>query len=326
MRVGTGCAVGSRLISNRETSLALGLDPDWLTGHTGVQTRCALGDAESIDKLSCAAIREALGSLRLHPSDLGSETVLLHIQSGGYRVMTPPTVTKLAAELGMHTVRCIGIDGACAETIGMFEIAQQYLMMSGLQRAIVSAAADFTEFIDATDRDTAGLFGVGAGAAVMDMTTGAMPTVWKVKARTWSEHSALAEIKAHKFQASGDVVIGTFGFYSMRGRELALVALRLVPELVVELCQEVGWRLDDIDLLIAHQPNPRMLRAGFKRLGMNEARTITLSDKMGNMGPASLLVALDHARRNGRLDTGTRVLLLSFGVGFSAGAIALEWP
>jgi 3-oxoacyl-[acyl-carrier-protein] synthase III len=326
MRVGTGCAVGSRLISNREVSVALGLAPDWLYRHTGVQTRCVLSDAESIDEMSCAAIREALGSAQLQPADLGTETLMLHIQSGGYRVMTPPTVTRLAAELGMHSVRCIGIDGACAETISMFEIAQQYLMMSGLERAIVSAAADFTEFIDVTDRDTAGLFGVGAGAAVIDMTKGAMPTVWKVKARTWSEHSALAEIRAHKFEASSKFVIGTFGFYSMRGQELALVALRLVPELVFDLCAEVGWRSDDIDLVIAHQPNPRMLRAGFKRLGVSEERTLTLSDRMGNMGPASLLVALDHARRNGKLGVGARVLLISFGVGFSAGAMALEWP
>jgi 3-oxoacyl-[acyl-carrier-protein] synthase III len=326
MRVGTGCAVGSQLINNQEVSAALGLAPDWLYKHTGVRTRRVLSDAESIDEMSCASIREALDSAQLRPADLGSETLLLHIQSGGYRVMTPPTVTRLAAELGMHTVRCIGIDGACAETISMFEIAQQYLLMSGLDRAIVSAAADFTEFIDVTDRDTAGLFGVGAGAAVIDITTGAMPTVWKVKARTWSEHTTLAEIRAHKFEASGEAVIGTFGFYSMRGRELALVALRLVPELVSDLCEEVGWRSDDVDLLIAHQPNPRMLRAGFKRLGINEDRTIVLSDQMGNMGPASLLVALDHACRNGKLGAGMRVLFVSFGVGFSAGAMALEWP
>jgi 3-oxoacyl-[acyl-carrier-protein] synthase III len=326
MRMGTGCAVGSRLVSNQEVSLALGLDPNWLYKHTGVQTRCVTSDTESIEDMSCAAISDALNSVQLNPVGLGAETLLLHIQNGGHRVMTPPTAVTLAARLGMHTVRCIGVDGTCGETLSMFEIAQQYLMMGGMERVIVSAAADFTPFIDATDRDTAGLFGVGAGAAVIDMTAGMMPAVWKIKGRTWSEYSALGEIKVHNWEVGSADVTGRFGFYSMRGQELAAVALRLVPPLVFDLCEEVKWRLEDIDLLVAHQPNPRILRAGFKRLGISEDRAITLSDKMGNMGSASLLVALDHARRNGKLQAGARVLLLSFGLGFSAGAMALEWP
>jgi 3-oxoacyl-[acyl-carrier-protein] synthase III len=322
---GLGHAVGSTVISNVEVAKSLGLPSDWFVERTGIHQRRICGDGEDVISLAMSAVTRACADARLDLHTLGQETVLMHIQNG-FTHLTPPAAVVLAGQLGLDGVRVMGLDGVCAEPIAALDAAVCLLEAGRCERVILSSAVDFLSYINPKDPDTAGLFGAGAGALILSNDTrhdrelliGGLH--WESHTRSWQ----MGEIEVQQIRKSDTGVHIDTGFYEMRGQSLYRQALRVLPRVIETTLEQAKWNNDDVELIVIHQPNARLLELASRRLDLNLDVMPMPGRTLGNMGPASLLVNLSLARDEGMLKPGTRVLLLAFGLGFSCGAAAIE--
>ena len=329
---GFGHAVGEVTVSNRDVARRLGRRATWYEERTGIVQRQVSGAGQNALTLAATAVTDALKEAGLSPADLGQDTVLLHIQNG-FSHLTPPAGVVLAGHLGIHDARVAGLDGVCAEPVTALDHALLMLEAGRCRRAVLSASVDFLSYLRPDDQDTAGLFGSGAGAVVLsraddrDDTTAADSVAVRVRALEWETHAAhwdMGDARVRDVHQSDDGLQLSTDFYTMRGQSLYRTFLQYVPPLVQRTLDQAGWRPEDVDLVVSHQPNPRLLELSLQRLGLRPEVVPMPGRTLGNMGPASLLVNLSMARRRGDLEPGSRVLLLAFGLGFSCGAVAVE--
>lgn len=323
--VGSGYAVGSQIVDNRDTSVTLGLPPVWLEERTGIRMRRVCAPGEDVVSLAVSAVGAALGRAGLRAGELGPETRLFYIQNGCTH-LTPPAVILLSNELGMPCVRPVGLDGVCAEPIVALELAAALFSRGNCERAIIASSVDFLSVVSGTDPETAGLFGAGAGALILDRADGTRECGLQALAwETDSSHWDLGIIPLRGYERREKSVLAEFGYYQMQGRKLARKTLVTLPRVLRAVLQDAGWQLDQVDLFVTHQPNARMLEAGARQLGISQDRLVMTGKVLGNMGPASLLVALAMALEDGRIRPGARVLLIAFGLGLSCGVAALRF-
>lgn len=320
---GSGHAVGTATESNERLAESLGLESNWFTKRTGITERRVSGPGQDVLTLAGDAIRAACADAGIALEALGKETVFIHIQNGGH-ALAPPAAIQLASHLGLVDVRVHGIDGVCAEPIVALEEAALLLTSGRCDRAIVSAAVDFMDFVDDHDCGTVGLFGAGAGALVLeraaqDEDSSLISLHWE----THPEYAKLGAIRVLDVERGADGVKITTGYYEMDGAGLAQAALEIVPQVIESVLEEAGWAKEDVDLMVTHQPNARLLEIGIRRMHFDPAVVPMPVRLLGNMGPASLLVNLSLAKRADRMPPGSRILLVAFGLGFSCGAAAL---
>ncbi len=323
---GVGHAVGSTTVSNADLAESLGLDAQWFITRTGIIERRICGPGENVQTLAANAVTSACRQAGVAPSELGAETMLLHIQNG-MTCLTPPSGIILAQSLGLTGVRVLAIDGVCAEPIAAIELAGLMLAAGRCERVIVSAAVDFLGVIDPKDLATVGLFGAGAGAMILTMPSDGdrYTHIKSLRWQTHAEYADLGRIPIHGYEPGPDGVHISVGFYEMDGHGLARAALKVLPALLGAVLEESKWQREDIGLVIAHQPNAKLLDIGMRALHLDPATVPMPVRHLGNMGPASLLVNFSLAQDQGWLTPDLKLLLVAFGLGFSCGAVALEW-
>ncbi|MBX9827301.1 MAG: hypothetical protein K2Y27_20210 [Xanthobacteraceae bacterium] len=320
---GAGHAIGSKVVSNRDTSIALGLDAFSLEERTGIVTRRVCAEGESVTTLAKAAIVRSLEDAGIGVGALGPETVFLYIQNG-LQYLTPPAGIIIVHQLECPRVRVLSLDGVCSEPVHAMEVAALLLEKKRCDRVIICAAVDFMGVVDPRDEDTAGLFGAGAGAIVLRRSgphdTGELRSIaWETDATYWD----LGLIALRGYQSVSEGINAQFSYYQMKGTELARVTVRSIRRLIEKVTFDAGWTIGGIDRFISHQPNPKMLEIGVRKIGIPLDRVAVPGRTLGNMGPASVLVALSMLKADGALPRGMNLLIVSFGLGFSCGCAAL---
>jgi 3-oxoacyl-[acyl-carrier-protein] synthase-3 len=187
------------------------------------------------------------------------------------------------------------------------------------------AAVDFIRTIDPKDTDTAGLFGCGAGAMIVERTRdddsrGLWGLYWENQTKYWD----LGTIKILDANVDDRGVNLKLDFYRMKGQELAKIAMKALPKLLDDVLQQARWTFNDVDLIVTHQPNLRLLEIAARFLKTDRFLMSPVAE-VGNLGPASVLAALSHARESRMIQAGSKILLMSFGLGFSCGASAIAF-
>jgi 3-oxoacyl-[acyl-carrier-protein] synthase-3 len=333
---GIAHVVGSGTVSNTALAESMGLSPDWFVRRTGIVERRVCGPGQDVTTMAVEAVRQALEDAGLSPQDIGPETVLLHVQNG-MTVLTPPAGVLLASALGFGALRVLSVDGVCAEPVAMLDIASMMLANGVCERAIISASVDFLPIINPADTGTAGLFGAGAGAVVLERTDAEEPgggtdaasrrTAITVESIHWATHPEwvdLGRIPVIGHEPNDQGVLVQAGYYDMNGAGLIRAGRQVVPQLVARVLDESGWRREDLDLVLSHQPNVRMLETTIDVLGLDRAIFPMPVVHHGNLGPASILVNLSVAAKSGAIRPGARLLFLAFGLGFSCGVAAIR--
>lgn len=320
--VGTAHTLGSQTVSNRDLAKKLNLKPDWFENRTGIVERRICGPEQDVISIAAESIEEACANAGISIDSLGHETVLIHIQNG-FTHLTPPPPILVCEALRLKNVRTFGIDGVCAEPINALEIATMMLMAGKCERVIVSSSVDFIPMVNPNDTATAGLFGAGAGALILEQDRKNNSQMLGLHWETHTNHSRLGEIKLQKLTPLDQTVNVDFSYYLMDGSGLAKTALRVLPKVLDRVCATANWDTTDIDQVIVHQPNAKLLEMGAKKLGLKVEDVYMPVRTLGNMGPASLLVSLSMAERAELIQRGDKLLLMSFGLGFSCGMAAL---
>jgi 3-oxoacyl-[acyl-carrier-protein] synthase-3 len=324
--VGAGYRLGSRVITNASVAAGLGLPEFWLEQRTGISERrlCDTSENEDVISLATDAISNCLRDAGIDRACIGTETVLIHIQNG-LTHLTPPSPVLVCHRLGFRDVRPLGIEGVCSEPINAIEIGALMLERGLCDRVIVSASVDFIEAIDHRDPATAGLFGAGAGALVLERSingiSGILGSEWKTDTRYWE----LGTIPMLGHRRGADSVDVTFGYYRMNGVQLARKAMSVIPLVMTAVLKQAGWQVGDIDFLVPHQPNAKLLEMGVQRLKLDARKVAQHCKTLGNIGPASVLISFAMSKEQGHLVAGSNVLLLSFGLGFSCAGMALRF-
>jgi 3-oxoacyl-[acyl-carrier-protein] synthase III len=302
---GLGAALPAHAVPNADVAARLGVDASWIERRTGIRSRRRLGPDERLSDLAAEAGRAALDDAGLAASAID----LVLVATCSADELLPGTAPLVAHELGVRA-GALDLNGACTGFVAGLGLAAAAVEAGRAERVLLVGAEALSRLTDPNDRRTAGLFGDGAGAAVVAAGHGELGPV---VLRSAGEHAAL--IRATR----ADPVI------RMEGHETFLEATAALAEATQAACLAAGLALADADLLVFHQANRRILDAVADRLALDRTKVVDAIADAGNTSAASVPLALAQARGEGRLRRGDRVVLGAMGAGFTSGAGVLTW-
>jgi 3-oxoacyl-[acyl-carrier-protein] synthase-3 len=302
---GLGIAVPARVVTNEPIAARLGVDPEWIVQRTGIRERRVTEPEGRLSDLAARAALEALADAAFDPADLD----LLLVATTTADEVTPAAAPLVARDIGAVNAGAIDVGAACTGFLAGLSLAAAQLDC-GRARSVLLVGADILHrYTDPDDRRTAALFGDGAGALLL---TSDGPAIGPVVLRADGDRDLLfATRERHLIE--------------MDGHEVFKHAVTRMSEATLEACALTGIALDEIDLFVYHQANRRILDAVGRRLKLDPGRVVDCIAAYGNTSAASIPLALDHARRDGRLHEGSRVLVSAFGAGFTWGATIVDW-
>jgi 3-oxoacyl-[acyl-carrier-protein] synthase III len=299
-------AVPELVVENDEIAAPLGIDSDWISSRTGVRRRRRAG-GESLVDLSAAAASRALELSDLDPADVD----LVLVATFTPDELQPHAAPQVAARVGASGAAAIDVGAACTGFLSALSLARSQVEAGGARAALVVGAEIMSRVTDYADRRTAGLFGDGAGAAVV--TSGAAGGIGQILLR--SDASGAGLIRAGNEER----------LVRMDGRAVFRAAVAAMSDITTLVLSDAGVALEEIDLFVYHQANSRIITAVGERLGLPPERVIDSIAEYGNTSAASIPIALSEAAAAGRLQPGSKLLLSAFGAGFTWGAGIVEW-
>jgi 3-oxoacyl-[acyl-carrier-protein] synthase III len=295
-----------RVVENEELAEPLGVDSIWIESRTGIRRRRRVG-AEGLVDLAAGAGASALTLAGVDPADLD----LVLVATFTPDQLQPHAAPLVASRLGAGSAAAIDIGAACTGFLSALSLATAQLESGRARAALVVGAEVLSRVTDYGDRRTAGLFGDGAGAAVL--TPEGPGLIGPIALRSDG-------VRAELIQATHDERL-----VRMDGRATFRAAVAAMSDVTQEVVSDAGLALDEIDLFVYHQANSRIISAVGERLGLPADRVIDCLAEYGNTSAASIPIALSEAASAGLLRKGSRVLLSAFGAGLTWGAGIVEW-
>jgi len=311
---GTGSALPSRRIDNEELARTVDTSDAWIVERTGIRSRYIAGEGETTASLATQAARNALEAAGLQPADID----LIVLATATPDQTFPSSATKVQATLGIADCIAFDVHAVCTGFLYALTVADSMLRSGGARKALVIGAETFSRLLDWEDRATCVLFGDGAGAVVLSAEDGDRG-ILTTKLHADGRHNDLL------FVDGGPSTTGTVGKLRMKGREVFRHAVVNLADVLSEVLAQAGLTAADVDWVVPHQANARILDATARKLGLPAEKVIVTVDRHANTSAASVPLALDTAVRDGRINRGDLVVLEAMGGGFTWGAAALRY-
>ncbi|MGN9843367.1 3-oxoacyl-ACP synthase III family protein [Nonomuraea sp. H19] len=320
--LGTGSYLPKEEVANEEVAAKAGVTAEWIQRKTQISSRRHAAPDEATSDLAIRAARNALSQARV---DIGQIGYIIVSTSTGDSPQ-PPTSYLVQDALGGRGAACFDINVVCSGFVYALALAHSLVELRPGTYALVVAADVYSRILDATDRRTAVLFGDGAGAAVV----GPVPERSGIIGFDLSSDgsaSQLIRVEAggSRLPASHETVEAGDHFFRMDGRGVLNYVMEHVPPVLESLMVRAGFQPHEVDVFVPHQANGVMVTELVERAGLTGARIARTLERYGNVGSASVPVALDEANRSGLIKDGDLVLLAGFGGGMSIGACLLHW-
>ncbi len=316
---GCGAYLPERIVTNRELSERLDTSDDWIRQRTGIAERRIAADDEFTSHLGVRAAKAAL-----HAADLEADDIDLIVLATSTPDQTfPATATRIQAELGMTRGAAFDVQAVCSGFVYGLSVADSFLRCGAMRRVLVVGAETFSRILDWEDRGTCVLFGDGAGAVVLEAeeARGNGKDRGILSTHIYSDgrhHDAL-------FVDGGPGSTKTTGHLRMQGREVFRHAVARMAEAIDTALEANGLTPGDIDWLVPHQANIRIIEAMAKRLNLPIDRVVVTVDRHANTSAASIPLALSEAAADGRIREGDLVLIEAMGGGFTWGSALVRW-
>jgi 3-oxoacyl-[acyl-carrier-protein] synthase-3 len=319
---GTGSFAPTRVLTNCDLERMVETSDEWITTRTGIKERRIAEDGTGPSDLSLEASKIALDEAKLAPDQI--DLILLGTVTPDY--LLPSTACVLQDKLGAKNAAVLDIVAACSGFIYGLSIASAFIAIGQYRNVLVIGVETLSKIVNWEDRNTCVLFGDGAGAAVVSATTedkGILGTFL-------SGDGSLANLLHIPIGgAKVPLTEGNIGerrhFIHMQGNEVFKSAVRAMENSAKRIIQEVGLSSEEIDLLIPHQANIRIIEALAKRLKVPMEKVYVNIDRFGNTSAASVPIALDEARKRGKIKEGSKTVLVAFGAGFTWGSAVIKW-
>ncbi|TAN04211.1 MAG: ketoacyl-ACP synthase III [Rhodanobacteraceae bacterium] len=306
----TGGALPERVVTNADLEKIVDTSDEWIRSRTGIRERRIAADGETTGDLAFRAGQQALADAGVKASDL--DMVILGTTTPD--IVFPATACLIQHRLGANGCMAFDVNAACSGFMYALGVANNFIRAGQVKKALVMGAETLTRMVDWSERETCVLFGDGAGAVVLEA----------------SDEPGILATCLHADGGYKDLLYNPVGVsvgfkdeknhgvrINMRGREVFKVAVKTLDALVDETLQAANMHADQIDFLIPHQANLRIIEATAKRLGMSMEQVIVTVDKHANTSSGSVPLALDAAVRTGRVKRGQNLLLEAFGGGFT---------
>jgi len=315
---GTGSALPERCVTNAELSERVETSDEWIVGRTGIRTRYIAGDGETTATLATAAARRALEAAGLIPSDID----LIVLATATPDQTFPASATLVQAALGIDDCVAFDVAAVCSGFLYALTVADNMLRGGAARRALVIGSETFSRILDWEDRTTCVLFGDGAGAVVLErqeVSDADGPGILANRLHADGRHNSLLYVDG------GPSTTGTVGKLRMKGQEVFRHAVMNLSSVLQEALDAAAITIEQIDWVVPHQANARILDATARKLGLERERVVVTVDQHANTSAASVPLALDVAIRDGRIARGDIVVLEAMGGGFTWGASVLRF-
>lgn len=308
--VGTGSYLPSRVVRNDEFAARLDTSDQWIRERTGIVQRHIAEESQASSDLALEACRAALAAASLKPGDID----LIIVATSTPDFVFPSTACLLQAKLGIRNCPAFDVQAVCSGFVYALATADSFIRTGMNKRALVVGAEVFSRILDWNDRGTCVLFGDGAGAVVL---AGAdQPGLHASVLRADGSHADILSVPGN---VCGGRVVGS-PYLQMQGSQVFKFAVKVLDEVARETVAAAGMQLADVDWLIPHQANVRILEATARKLGLPRERLVVTVDHHGNTSAASVPLALDEYVRAGKIRAGHRVMMQGVGGGFTWGA------
>jgi 3-oxoacyl-[acyl-carrier-protein] synthase III len=318
MLLGTGSMMPARSLRNGDFPASLDTSDEWIRSRTGIDERRIAAAHETSASLGLAAARRALESAQLDPADLDM-IICATVTSD---MLVPSNACFIQARLECRPIPAFDLNAACTGFLYGLSIAAQYIRTGSCRRILVIGTETLSRIVDFSDRTTCVLFGDGAGAVVVGAADGRGRGEHWFRLYSDGGRGDLIRLNGARLRKPASCPAeprptDEFDFLRMNGREVFKFAVRTIIDLVNESLDECNLSPADIDLIIPHQVNQRIIDAAFADLNFPADKLMVNLDRYGNTSAASIPIALDEAMRTGRAAPGDRVLLIAFGGGLT---------
>lgn len=313
--VGTGAALPPRRVTNAELSRHVETTHEWIVERTGIEARHIAADGETTATLATEAAEKALAAAGIAARDIG----LIILATATPDQTFPASATIVQARLGVDDCIAFDVQAVCTGFLYALAIADSMLKSGMADNALVIGSETFSRILDWDDRATCVLFGDGAGAVVLRAEEAENRGILATRLHADGRHNDLL------FVDGGVSTTGTVGKLRMRGKEVFRHAVVNLADVLKETLAAAGHEASEIDWVVPHQANKRILDATAKKLGLDPAKVIVTVDQHANTSAASVPLALDVAVRDGRIKSGDLVVLEAMGGGFTWGAAVVRF-
>ncbi|MES3110274.1 beta-ketoacyl-ACP synthase III [Sphingomonas aurantiaca] len=316
--IGTGSALPARRVSNAELAETVDTSDEWIVERTGIRFRHIAGEGETTATLAADACKAALAAAGIDAQSID----LIVLATATPDQTFPSSATKVQAMLGIDDCVAFDVAAVCSGFLYAVQVVDSMIRSGVAKRALVIGAETFSRILDWEDRTTCVLFGDGAGAIVLEAQDTADADgrgILTTKLHADGRHNELLYVDG------GVSTTGTVGKLRMKGREVFRHAVTNLASVMTESLAMAGLGADQVDWVVPHQANARILDATARKLGLAPAKVVVTVDQHANTSAASVPLALDVAVRDGRIQQGQIVILEAMGGGFTWGAAVIRF-
>jgi 3-oxoacyl-[acyl-carrier-protein] synthase-3 len=313
--IGTGSCLPQKVLTNKDLEKTVDTSDEWIFTRTGIRQRYIAADNENTSDLALGASRRAIEAAGIQAQDID----LIIVATTTADMVFPSTACILQAKLGIKNSPAFDVQAVCSGFVYALSIADQFMRSGQYRHILVVGAEIYSRILDWNDRGTCVLFGDGAGAVVLARSD--KPGILSCHLHA---DGSYADILSVPGSVCGGKISGR-PLLQMEGNAVFKFAVKVLEEVAEEALAANGLQKSDIDWLIPHQANIRIIQATAKKLGLSMEKVVTTVERHANTSAASIPLALDEAVRDGRIRPGQRVLLEGVGGGFTWGAVLVQW-
>ncbi len=315
---GTGGYLPEKILSNHDLEKMVDTSDEWIVDRTGIRKRHIAADNETTCDLAEQAARQAMGAAGKEAHDID----LVIVATTTPDQVFPSTACLLQQRLGIRGCAAFDVQAVCTGFVYALGIADNFIKSGSARCALIVGAETLSRIVDWTDRDTCVLFGDGAGAVVVEANSA--PGIISSHLHADGKYAELLQVPVGISSGQAQLAEAR-AFIEMRGNEVFKMAVKTLGRIVDETLDHNGMSKSDIDWLIPHQANIRIIKATARKLRMSMDHVVVTVDEHGNTSAASVPLALDEAVRSGRVKRGEILLLEAFGGGFTWGSVLLKY-
>jgi 3-oxoacyl-[acyl-carrier-protein] synthase III len=311
--------VPPKRLTNEELSSMVDTNDEWIFSRTGIRERAIADKGVGTSDLAAVASKNALLKASMDASEL--DAILCATCTPDMSI--PGSAALIQHKLGVENIMSLDLNAACSGFVYGMDVAEGLLASGRYKNILLASAEKFSSVVNYKDRSTCILFGDGAGSVILSSEPGGA----KLKSIYTGANGSLSHLLHRPAGGSAipmqDQPKHEDLFIQMEGKEVFKHAVRSMGESVVKSIQGAGWNADEVDWLIPHQANKRLIKAAADRIGLDEKKVLVNIEKYGNMSAASIPVVMSEFQD--RFKKGDKILCVAFGAGFTWGGLAIEW-
>ena len=320
---GTGSYAPPKILTNDDLSKIVDTSDEWIRTRTGIRERRIAGEEETTSDMATEAAREAIRNAGLEASDIG----LIVVGTVTPDMPFPNTACFIQKKLGLGKIPAFDIEAACSGFIYAMDIARSLMLVNNIRHALVIGAEKLSSITNWEDRTTCVLFGDGAGAAVLSLDEREDVGILNVMLGADGSETDILCVPGGGCASpyTVETIERSLHKIQMQGNQVFKHAVRVMCQSAIDVIEGAGLTADDIDIVVPHQANNRIIEALSQRLNVGIDRFKVNLDRYGNTSAASIPIALDEAFRNGRIKAGNNVLMVAFGGGLTWAGALIRW-